>query len=80
MRSGDGRAEATYARVPGVPDLVGGGIERTVSQGIGSAIVIDTKGDPDGTHSSKAKAPAKMVVRKTAFLRMKVLNRQNFHG
>jgi hypothetical protein len=35
---------------------------------------------PNVTHSSKAKAPAKMVVRKTAFLRMRVLYTIKVHG
>ena len=32
------------------------------------------RGDSNVTHISKAKAPAKMVVRKTAFLRMMLLD------
>lgn len=78
-RSGD-RAEETYASVPGVPDLVGGSIESPRSQDIQSGIPYGTKGVPDVTHSSKAKAPAKMVVRKTAFLRMRDLNATKAYG
>lgn len=63
-RRGQGMgAEGTYASVPGVPDLVGGSVERPKSRDIQSEIVYGTKGGPNVTHSSKAKAPAKMAVK-----------------
>lgn len=59
----------TYASVHGVPDLVGGGIEGTVvwkycqHPDTSSPTEARKRGQRDATYTSKAKAPAKMLVK-----------------
>lgn len=68
-------SEVTYTLVPGIPELVGADIEYTDRGKQSQSHVYLIRSEI--THSSKAKAPAKAVVRRTVFLRMKVLNAAN---
>lgn len=68
-------SKVTYTLVPGIPDLVGADIECTDREKYSQSHVYLIGSEI--THSSKAKAPAKAVVRRTVFLRRKVLNAAN---